>query len=237
MVHRGSAGYPGRWPTSSTCSPTAPVASCSPAAATTPHGTATGESRSVSELVTELGISQPTVSKHLKVLRDHGLVAVREEGQHRYYRLDPAPLGELATWLAPVRERLAADSGMRRGIRPCTPRGRAPRSATAWAARRGDRAQRACRARGRAGEAPGCAEAGRATELPQSRCRKNGDDTRTGATWVLYSGVAPPLVLRLEPLQSHVSTHSRAACSTHQGREWRRNCPTCVFSRSPRWPR
>jgi ArsR family transcriptional regulator len=55
----------------------------------------------VSELVTELGISQPTVSKHLKVLRDHGLVAVREEGQHRYYRLDPAPLAELHGWLAP----------------------------------------------------------------------------------------------------------------------------------------
>ena len=55
----------------------------------------------VSELVGELGISQPTVSKHLKVLRDHGLVAVREEGQHRYYRLDSAPLDELALWLAP----------------------------------------------------------------------------------------------------------------------------------------
>jgi DNA-binding transcriptional ArsR family regulator len=56
---------------------------------------------SVSELVTELGISQPTVSKHLKVLREHGLVAVREEGQHRYYRLDTAPFGELEDWLAP----------------------------------------------------------------------------------------------------------------------------------------
>jgi DNA-binding transcriptional ArsR family regulator len=56
---------------------------------------------SVTELVTELGISQPTVSKHLKVLRDHGLVTVREEGQHRYYRLDRAPLGELADWLDP----------------------------------------------------------------------------------------------------------------------------------------
>ncbi|MEO6114799.1 MAG: metalloregulator ArsR/SmtB family transcription factor [Pseudolysinimonas sp.] len=55
----------------------------------------------VSELVTELAISQPTVSKHLKVLRDHGLVSVREEGQHRYYRLDPAPLDELRAWLAP----------------------------------------------------------------------------------------------------------------------------------------
>jgi DNA-binding transcriptional ArsR family regulator len=56
---------------------------------------------SVTELVAELGISQPTVSKHLKVLREHGLVAVREEGQHRYYRLDPAPLAELDAWLAP----------------------------------------------------------------------------------------------------------------------------------------
>jgi ArsR family transcriptional regulator len=55
----------------------------------------------VSELVTELGISQPTVSKHLKVLRDHGLVSVREEGQHRYYRLDPGPLVELQGWLTP----------------------------------------------------------------------------------------------------------------------------------------
>jgi len=56
---------------------------------------------SVTELVTELGISQPTVSKHLKVLREHGLVAVREEGQHRYYRLDRAPLDEVGEWLAP----------------------------------------------------------------------------------------------------------------------------------------
>jgi DNA-binding transcriptional ArsR family regulator len=56
---------------------------------------------SVSELVTELGISQPTVSKHLKVLREYGLVTVREEGQHRYYRLDRAPFAELEHWLAP----------------------------------------------------------------------------------------------------------------------------------------
>jgi ArsR family transcriptional regulator, arsenate/arsenite/antimonite-responsive transcriptional repressor len=56
---------------------------------------------SVSELVTELGISQPTVSKHLKVLREHGLVSVREEGQHRYYRLDRAPFADFEQWLAP----------------------------------------------------------------------------------------------------------------------------------------
>jgi len=65
----------------------------------------------VSELVTELGISQPTVSKHLKVLRDHGLVSVREEGQHRYYRLDAGPLRELQSWLVPFVGGGAAGSG------------------------------------------------------------------------------------------------------------------------------
>lgn len=65
---------------------------------------------SVSELVTELEMSQPTVSKHLKVLRDHGLVAVREEGQHRYYRIDAEPLAELEEWLAPFRGIRPGDS-------------------------------------------------------------------------------------------------------------------------------
>jgi DNA-binding transcriptional ArsR family regulator len=55
----------------------------------------------VGTLVAELGLPQPTVSKHLARLREAGLVAVREEGQHRYYRLDRAPLGELEQWLAP----------------------------------------------------------------------------------------------------------------------------------------
>jgi len=58
---------------------------------------------SVGQLVTELDLTQPTVSKHLKVLRDHGLVVVREEGQHRYYRIDAEPLAELEEWLAPFR--------------------------------------------------------------------------------------------------------------------------------------
>jgi ArsR family transcriptional regulator len=56
---------------------------------------------SVGEIVTALGVSQPTVSKHLKVLRESGLVGVREEGQHRYYRLDRAPLERLEDWLIP----------------------------------------------------------------------------------------------------------------------------------------
>jgi len=61
---------------------------------------------SVSEIVEKLDLSQPTVSKHLKVLRDHGLVSVREDGQHRYYRLDSSPLEEVEDWLIPF---LSAD--------------------------------------------------------------------------------------------------------------------------------
>ena len=66
---------------------------------------ATGEI-SVGELVDRLGVSQPTVSKHLKVLREHGVVTVREEAQHRYYRLEASPLEELEDWLIPF---LSAD--------------------------------------------------------------------------------------------------------------------------------
>jgi DNA-binding transcriptional ArsR family regulator len=64
----------------------------------------TGEVRgelSVSDIVARLGLSQPTVSKHLKVLREAGLVTVREEGQHRYYRLEYSPLEEIEDWLIP----------------------------------------------------------------------------------------------------------------------------------------
>jgi ArsR family transcriptional regulator len=61
---------------------------------------------SVGEIVDRMGLSQPTVSKHLKVLRDHGLVTVREEGQHRYYSIDTSPLEELEDWLIPF---LSAD--------------------------------------------------------------------------------------------------------------------------------
>ncbi|AYG03826.1 ArsR/SmtB family transcription factor [Gryllotalpicola protaetiae] len=55
----------------------------------------------VSQIVQALELSQPTVSKHLKVLRDSGLVRVREEGQHRYYHLDSSPLEEVDEWLLP----------------------------------------------------------------------------------------------------------------------------------------
>lgn len=56
---------------------------------------------SVSQIVSELGISQPTVSKHLKVLREAELVVVREEGQHRFYSLDVQPLESVEDWLMP----------------------------------------------------------------------------------------------------------------------------------------
>src|SRR5919199_6578361 len=54
---------------------------------------------SVGELVAQLSLSQPTVSKHLKTLRDFSLVTVREQGQHRYYKLDPTKLEPVAEWL------------------------------------------------------------------------------------------------------------------------------------------
>jgi DNA-binding transcriptional ArsR family regulator len=63
-----------------------------------------GES-AVGDLVAELGLSQPAVSKHLRVLRDAGLVEVRGDGQRRLYRLRPEPLREIDDWLLPYRAR------------------------------------------------------------------------------------------------------------------------------------
>ena len=59
--------------------------------------------RDVGELTSALGLSQPGTSKHLRVLREAGLVRVRGEGQRRVYELDPAPLTQLDDWLAPYR--------------------------------------------------------------------------------------------------------------------------------------
>ncbi|MEV0697930.1 metalloregulator ArsR/SmtB family transcription factor [Saccharopolyspora sp. NPDC050389] len=63
----------------------------------------TGE-RAVGDLVDHLPLSQPTVSKHLKVLREAGLVEVRQDAQRRWYRLRPEPLAEIDAWLAPYRQ-------------------------------------------------------------------------------------------------------------------------------------
>jgi DNA-binding transcriptional ArsR family regulator len=60
--------------------------------------------RSVSDLVDRLDLSQPGVSKHLKALREAGLVAVRPEGKRRFYGLRADPLAEIAGWLEPYRE-------------------------------------------------------------------------------------------------------------------------------------
>ena len=65
--------------------------------------------RPVGELVDRLGLTQPGTSKHLRVLREAGLVEVRRDAQRRVYALDPGPLAELDVWLAPYR-RLWNDS-------------------------------------------------------------------------------------------------------------------------------
>lgn len=59
--------------------------------------------RAVGELVEDLGISQPGVSKHLRILREAGLVEARADAQRRLYGLRPEPLSEVDAWLAPYR--------------------------------------------------------------------------------------------------------------------------------------
>ncbi|WP_346986686.1 metalloregulator ArsR/SmtB family transcription factor [Agrococcus sp. ARC_14] len=56
---------------------------------------------SVSQIVEALGVPQPTVSKHLRTLRDAGLVTVREDGQHRFYAIVLSPFDEIDDWLMP----------------------------------------------------------------------------------------------------------------------------------------
>ena len=64
-----------------------------------------GGERPVNELVARLGLAQPQVSKHLKVLRDAGFVTSRVAAQQRIYELSPAPFEELDDWLEPYRHR------------------------------------------------------------------------------------------------------------------------------------
>ena len=59
--------------------------------------------RPVNDLVDLLRVSQPAVSKHLRVLREAGLVEARVDAQRRLYRLRPGPLREVDEWLAPYR--------------------------------------------------------------------------------------------------------------------------------------
>ncbi|WP_285774854.1 metalloregulator ArsR/SmtB family transcription factor [Microtetraspora sp. NBRC 13810] len=59
--------------------------------------------RQAGEIVGRLALTQPTVSKHLRVLREAGLVEVRRDAQRRWYRLRPEPLLDIDAWLAPYR--------------------------------------------------------------------------------------------------------------------------------------
>ena len=60
--------------------------------------------RSVGEIEQRLRMPQPTVSKHLRILRDAGFVEATVDAQRRVYRLTPEPLQELEEWLAPFRQ-------------------------------------------------------------------------------------------------------------------------------------
>jgi DNA-binding transcriptional ArsR family regulator len=59
--------------------------------------------RLVGELVDLLEMSQPLISKHLRVLREVGLVTVRQDAQRRWYELNPQPLAEVDAWIEPFR--------------------------------------------------------------------------------------------------------------------------------------
>jgi DNA-binding transcriptional ArsR family regulator len=77
----------------------------------------------VGDLTVRLGMSQPGTSKHLRVLREAGLVEVRPDAQRRVYRLRPEPLADLDAWLAPYR-RLWTDAfdALERHLGPPTDR-------------------------------------------------------------------------------------------------------------------
>ncbi len=72
--------------------------------------------RPVGELVEELGLSQPVVSKQLRILREADMVAVRIDAQRRLYRINPKPLAEIDAWLDRGAAEGNCDSGLgRRG--------------------------------------------------------------------------------------------------------------------------
>jgi len=81
-----------------------------------------GGERSAGDIAGEFAISRPGVSRHLRVLREAGLVRVRGEGQRRLYSVDPAPLAEVEAWVGRYRgfwaQRLdALDTELLRGRR------------------------------------------------------------------------------------------------------------------------
>jgi DNA-binding transcriptional ArsR family regulator len=87
--------------------------------------------RSVNDLVQQVGMHQPGVSRHLKVLRDAGLVEVRRDAQRRMYRLRAEPLMELDAWLEPYRAEWAGrldslERHLRRAAEPIPPTSKEP---------------------------------------------------------------------------------------------------------------
>ena len=84
--------------------------------------------RSVSEIEHRLRLSQPSVSKHLRVLREAGFVEARVDAQRRVYRIRPEPLREVDAWLAPFRRFWSAHvDALERHLErtdPSTPTGR-----------------------------------------------------------------------------------------------------------------
>ncbi len=99
--------------------------------------------RPVGELAEACGLSQPSTSKHLRVLRDAGLVRVERDAQRRRYAIEPAPMADLDAWLAPYRRlwNSSLDALGRRLDADAAPGGDAARPANA--AGHGDRADRA----------------------------------------------------------------------------------------------
>lgn len=71
-----------------------------------------GHERPVGTLVDAMGASQPAVSRHLRVLRQAGLVEFRTEGQRRIYRVRPEPLRDVDEWLRPYRELWVSHSSL-----------------------------------------------------------------------------------------------------------------------------
>jgi DNA-binding transcriptional ArsR family regulator len=68
-----------------------------------------GGEQPVGEIVDRLRLTQPQASKHLRVLREAGLVRVRKDAQRRFYSVDPGPMVDVDAWLSPYR-RLWNDS-------------------------------------------------------------------------------------------------------------------------------
>ena len=88
------------------------------------------ESKAVGQLVDELGVSQPTVSKHLRVMREAGVVTMRAQGQKRFYGINAEPLTLVSTWL----ESLGAGAAVSSPVPPATPQAATPALVEARAA-------------------------------------------------------------------------------------------------------